>query len=232
MIEAILFDFNGVIIDDEPLQLKAYQDVLRGEGITLTEQDYFEALGMDDSTFVRFAYARAGQTLDEEMLARVLEQKTALHREMIADELPLFSGVETFIKAAARRFTLGIVSMAGRDDINHVLERAGLSKQFSVIVSAEDVTACKPDPACYRRAFNLLNELPHHAGQFNLAPHECLVIEDSPPGIQSARAVSLRTLGVTNTVPDHALRAAGADVVTNSLFDWTTDAVYHVFDRR
>ncbi|MDQ3135040.1 MAG: HAD family phosphatase [Acidobacteriota bacterium] len=232
MIQAILFDFNGVVIDDEPLHMKAYQEVLRGEDITLTEQDYLDSLGMDDVAFVRAAFARAGKMLEVDTLNGLIEQEGTLHRELLGDELPLFPGVVTFIKAAARRFTLGVVSMARREQIDYVLERAGLAKSFSVIVSAEDVTACKPDPACYRRAFELLNQLPHHAGQFVLKPYEVLVIEDSPPGIKSARAVGLQTLGVTNTVAEAALRAAGAAIVTPNLSDWSPDAVELVFPRR
>ncbi|HEX8458277.1 MAG TPA: HAD family phosphatase [Pyrinomonadaceae bacterium] len=231
MIKAILFDFNGVIIDDEPLQMKAAQAALAAEGITLTEQDYYDSLGMDDATFFRAALARAGRDGDDELFKRVLDEKVRQHREMIAEELPLFPGVVTFIKALARHYPLAVVSMARRDDIGHVLERAGLERAFTVVVSAEDVSACKPDPACVNRALEKLNEARQRAGQTPLAPAECLVIEDAPPGIEAARRAGMRTLGVTNTVSESALRAAGADVVTHSLADWTDDAVRHVFNR-
>jgi HAD superfamily hydrolase (TIGR01509 family) len=144
--------------------------------------------------------------------------------------LPLFPGVITFIKAAARAYSLGLVSMANRVEIDYVLERAGLRASFAVIVSAEDAHTCKPDPCCYQRALELLNEQRRTARRLPLLPSECLVVEDSPPGIQAGRSAGMRTLGVTNTVSEASLRAAGADVVTNSLADWTTDAVAHVFD--
>jgi beta-phosphoglucomutase len=230
MIEAIFFDFNGVIIDDERLQMEAAQDALQAAGFTLTERDYYDALGMDDVTFMRFAFERAGQpTPDEATLNAALERKTRRHRELITDELPLFPGVVTFIKAAARRYQLGLVSMSRRVDIDYVLARSNLAGLFRVVVSAEDVRACKPDPACYATALARLNEQRSAQGERALAPAECLVVEDAPPGIQSARAVGMRTLGVTNTVADAQLRAAGADVVTARLSDWTTDAVQHVF---
>ena len=232
MIEAILFDFNGVIIDDEPLQMKAYQSVLQPMGITLTEGDYYGALGMDDVTFVRHIFKRAGRELSQETLDAVLERKGREHRALLGDELPLFPGVVTFVKALARRYPLGLVSMARRAEIDYVFERAGLAGLFRAVISAEDVTVCKPDPACYRSALNKLNEQRHAARLPPFAPDECLVIEDSPPGIQSARANGMRTLGVTNTVGEAELRAAGADVVTASLADWTDDAVYHVFSKR
>jgi beta-phosphoglucomutase len=230
MIQAVFFDFNGVIVDDEPLQMKAYQEVLGREGLSVTEADYYGSLGMDDVAFVRAAFARAEKELTEEALGRVIEAKTTAHRKMLEGELPLFPGVVNFIKALSRRYSLGLVSMARRTEIDHVLERASLSGYFDAVVSAEDVTACKPDPACYASGLTFLNRRRGEAHIIPLRADECLAIEDSPPGISSARAAGMRTLGVTNTVPDQALREAGADSVTRSLADWTPDAVHHVFD--
>lgn len=232
MIRAILFDFNGVIINDEPLQLKAYQQALQPEGVALTETDYYGCLGMDDIAFARAAFARAGFAPSDEQVRAAIERKTAAHRELIKDELPLFPGVVTFIKAVGRHWPLGLVSMARRTEIDHVLERAGLVGSFAAVVSAEDVTACKPDPACCLRALELLNDSARAASRPAISARECLVIEDAPPGVQAARSAGMRTLGVTNTVAEAALRAAGAEVVTPSLADWTPDAVHHVFSER
>jgi phosphoglycolate phosphatase/beta-phosphoglucomutase len=228
MIQAIFFDFNGVIINDERLQMAAYQQVLRGHGIELTEAQYFSALGMDDRTFVRVALERAGR-LSVETTQAVLQAKSLVHRKMIEDELPLFPGVVTFLKASARHYALGLVSMAGADEISYVFDRARLRKLFSVIVSADDVQVCKPAPDCYRRGLEKLNEKRLEARLLPVLPRECLVIEDSPPGIESGRAAGMHTLGVTNTVTEAELRAVGAEVVTASLADWNVDAVRHVF---
>jgi HAD superfamily hydrolase (TIGR01509 family) len=232
MIQAIFFDFNGVIINDEPLQLAAYRDALAPHGIALTDEDYYSQLGADDVRFVRAVFERAEKELAEETLRAVLGRKSELHRAMMEDELPLFPGVVTFVKAVARAYAVGLVSMATRDEIDYVLRRATLDRYFSVVVSAEEDRPCKPDPYCYRAALDLLNARRQEALIIPLRPDECLVVEDSPPGIQSARAAGMRTLGVTNTVTEQALRDAGADVVTHSLADWTVDAVHHVFDER
>jgi HAD superfamily hydrolase (TIGR01509 family) len=230
MIQAVFFDFNGVIINDEPLQMKAYKEVLGREGLTVTDEDYYASLGMDDVTFVRAAFGRAKRELTDDALGRVIEAKTAAHRALLKDELPLFPGVVTFIKALSRRYALGLVSMARRSEIDHVLERASLASYFKAVVSAEDARACKPDPSCYNNGLEFLNSKRGGAHILPLRPDECLVVEDAPPGIQSARAAGMRTLGVTNTVAGKALREAGADSVTRSLADWTPDAVHHVFD--
>lgn len=224
MIKAIFFDFNGVIIDDEPIQMKAYQEVLRGHQIDLTEEWYMSALGMDDRTFVKAMFERAKQPLTDPVLETVLATKTDLHREMIA-ELPLFPGVLTFLKAASREFSLGLVSMANKTEIGYVFERANLTPLFSVVVTAEDASMCKPAPDCYLTGLSKLNEQRQHERKLPVLAAECLAIEDSPPGIQSARGAGMRTLGITNTVSAEALRAAGAEVVTASLADWTVEAV-------
>ena len=229
MIQAIFFDFNGVIIDDERLQMEAYREVLGVHSIDLTEADYFGALGMDDKTFVRAAFARADQELTDEVLTTVLASKGERHRKLIEDELPLFPGVVTFLKAAARSYPLGVVSMASLNEVDYVLARAKLRTLFTIVVSAEDVTVCKPAPDCYRFGLERLNEKRQGEGKEFLSSRECLVVEDSPPGIESATQAGMRTLGVTNTVNEAALRAAGAEVVTPSLADWNVDAVRHVF---
>jgi beta-phosphoglucomutase len=229
MIKAIFFDFNGVIIDDENIQMKAYQEVLRGHQIELNEEWYFDALGMDDKTFVKSMFDRAKRPLTDPVMESVLGAKTDLHRQMIEDELPLFPGVLTFLKAASRHFSLGLVSMANKAEVGYVFERANLTPLFSIVVTAEDASVCKPAPDCYLAGLTKLNDKRQSERQLPLLASECLAIEDSPPGIRSARAAGMRTLGVTNTVSDEALRAAGADVVTKSLADWTVDAVKRLY---
>ena len=225
MIKAIFFDFNGVIIDDETIQMKAYQEVLGGHQVNLMEEWYFEALGMDDRTFVKAMFERAKRPLTDPVLETVIGAKTDLHRQMIEDELPLFPGVLKFLKATSRHFQLGLVSMANKAEVGYVFQRANLTPLFSVVVTAEDASMCKPAPECYNAGLTKLNELRQRERQLPLLPSECLAVEDSPPGTESARAAGMRTLGVTNTVSAEALRAAGADIVTASLADWTVDAV-------
>jgi phosphoglycolate phosphatase/beta-phosphoglucomutase len=229
MIKAIFFDFNGVIIDDEKIQMKAFEEILRGHDVNITEDWYFDSLGMDDRTFVRSMFSRAGKPLTHPVLESVIDAKILAHRDIIKDELPLFSGVLTFLKETSRHFQLGLVSMANIHEVGYVFERANLTPLFSVVVTAEDTSVCKPAPDCYAGALDKLNKKRQQERLLPLLPAECLAIEDSPPGIESARAAGMRTLGVTNTVSEKELRAAGADVVTASLADWNADAVRLVY---
>jgi len=230
MIKAIFFDFNGVIIDDEPLQMAAYQEILKQHEIELSETDYYSALGMDDKTFVRAAFERVGKEMTDDTLRLILEEKAVRHRKLIEHELPLFPGVVTFLKSASRHYSLGLVSMASHSEIEYVLQRAGLHQLFSVVVNASDVSVCKPAPDCYRKGLTKINDKRKLAGQPELTAKECLAIEDSPPGIESARLAGMHTLGISNTVSSEKLRAASAEVVSASLADWTVEAVRHVFN--
>lgn len=230
MIRAILFDFNGVIIDDERIRLKTFGEVLSSEGISLSDEEYFSSLGMDDAAFVCAAFARAGQSLSDEKVRAIIDREHELHRAIIKADLPVAQGVVTFIKAAARQFQLAIVSMAERSEIDHTLQLAYLSNVFSAFVSAGPGLKNKPAPDCYLLGLQLLNEHRRADRHLPLLARECLAIEDSPPGIEAACAAGMHTIGVTATVSEAELRAVGAEVITFSLADWNVDAVHELFD--
>jgi HAD superfamily hydrolase (TIGR01509 family) len=229
MIQAIFFDFNGVIIDDERLHLRAYREVLQGHSVELTDDDYFKCLGMDDVAFTRAAFERVGRAVDDETTRTIIDREHELHRSIIESEVPFAPGVITFVKEAAREFDLAIVSMAELSEIEHVLAPAKLLQHFTVIVTADPRLNHKPAPDCYRRALELLNNARRDDRRLPLIPSECLVIEDAPPGVRAGKAAGMRALAVTNTVSETLLREAGADVVSASLADWNTDAVRRVF---
>ena len=229
MIKAILMDFNGVIIDDEPLQMKAYQEILAKEGIALSEDHYYASMGMDDRTFLDAQYKRAEKDLTTEKVREILELKTVKWRELVDKEIPLFESVENFVRKMEKDFALGIVSMAQHEEIEYVLERVDLIDCFSVIVSAEDVSICKPNPECYHTGFNLIDAARTKRGSNPIVHGDCLVIEDAPQGIIAGKRAGLKTLGITNTVSADKLREAGADAVSKSLADWMPDSIRRVF---
>lgn len=229
MIKAILMDFNGVIIDDEPVQLRVYQDVMNEHGIDLTEGDYYASLGMDDHTFVKAAFERAGRSAENGEVRDVVDAKFEKWKASISMEIPLFDGIENFIEKMSREFTLGIVSMASRREIDHVLTSAGLGKYFATVVSAEDVSNCKPDPECFRIGFRAIDAVRTANGHLPMIHEDCLVIEDTPPGVVAARSADLPALGVTNTVSADELRNAGAGAVAKDLRDWMPGSIRRVF---
>ena len=228
-VKALLMDFNGVIINDEPIQMRAYQELLAGENIALTDEQYYECLGMDDRTFVEAAYQRAGLTPDTNKVLELMQAKGQKWRDIVSDDVPLFDDVENFVRKMANDFALGIVSMSSRADILYILEKTNLADCFDIVVSAEDVKNCKPDPECYRIGFRKLDLARITKEHLPMIQSECVVIEDSPPGVQAGRAAGLPVLGVTNTVEADKLRAAGANWIARDLNDWFPESFRKAF---
>lgn len=229
MIKSILFDFNGVIVDDEGIQREIYKELLAAEGIEMTDEDYEASHGMDDVTFVRAAYERESKTVDDAKRDEIIAAKFDKWREVVGDNLPLFPGIRDFVEKMSHEFALGVVSMEKRHQIEYILEKSGMAGHFDVIVSAEDVTACKPDPQSYRIGFNKIDAARTARGHLPMTHGECLVIEDTAPGIQAARNADLPALGVTNTVDADTLRAAGAGAIATDLRDWMPESIRRVY---
>jgi len=200
MTSAILFDFNGVIVDDEPQHCDALIATLAEYGHSLDQDTYYrDYLGFDDRECFRFAFRQAGRMLDEPALLEAVERKNAHYERAIRDSMRLVPGAADFIESAALdAFQLAIVSGALRREIELVLALAGLRPHFAEIVAAEDVSACKPDPQGFRRALAALE----------LAPRRCIAIEDSLPGLSAARAAGLRCAMLATSHAEAACTAA------------------------
>jgi HAD superfamily hydrolase (TIGR01509 family) len=217
VIRAILFDFNGVLVDDEPIHLEMFQRVLGEEGIALTAEDYYrDYLGLDDRGCFAAVLQKAGETPTVPRLMRLIARKASYYQERMRQSgYPFFPGAaELVAELAAAGRMLGIVSGALSEEVESALRQAGLRERFKVLVTAEDVTEGKPDPEGYRRALEGLNSFPPLPERL-LHPHEVLAIEDSPAGLAAAADLGLCTLAVAHTYPPHRLRMA--DAVAESL---------------
>lgn len=214
MLRAILFDFNGILVDDEPLHCELFQRVLAEEGIALSREDYWaHYLGYDDEGCFAAVYRTAGRDLDPTNLVRLIARKATYYRERIRqDGYPFFAGGFELVREAAQAgVTLGVVSGALREEIEGALEQAAARSLFKLIVAAEDVQRSKPDPEGYRRGVMLLNSEPPLPDRL-FHPHEVLAIEDSPAGLNSAREAGLATVGVAQTYRPEELEMADAVV--------------------
>jgi len=195
-LRALIFDFDGVIADTEALHFAGLQKTLREIGIDLTESDYFsEYLGYDDRGCFLAALTAHGRPIDPAALRGLMERKAAAYLESVKDHSVIFPGVAELVREAAAQHPLAIASGALRHEIEYILEQAGLRKEFSHITSAEDVTRGKPDPQPFLSAMDALRRLRDPA----LVAGSCLVIEDSLPGIRSAKAAGMKVLAVANT---------------------------------
>ena len=210
--EAVLFDFNGVLVDDEPQHCEALQRVLADERVTLTREQYYDQyLGLDDRGGFVQAFRQAQRTLTTELLQHLVTKKSRLYLELVSKSLRMVRGAPEFVREARRRYRLGIVSGALRSEIDHVLRRAELADHFEIIIAADDVTRCKPDPASYLAAREALNR------RRPIAARACIVIEDSLPGLQAARAAEMPCVMLTTSHPARTLEGRGAALVWDSL---------------
>jgi HAD superfamily hydrolase (TIGR01509 family) len=219
-LQAIVFDFDGVIANSEPLHLQAFQETLAEAGITLTAADYYRHyLGYDDvGAFTAIARDR-GITMDPAQVTAMVERKgVALQARMRAGSV-LFPGARAFIEQAAAAVPIGIASGALRHEIEEIIEAAGLASLFLTIVASGDTPESKPSPAPYRLAFENLRRV---SGR-DLDPRRTVAIEDSRWGLESARAAGLRCVGVTNSYPAEEL--AGAEIVASGLAALTIDTL-------
>ena len=192
MLKAIIFDFNGVIVDDEPLHLELFRRVLGEESIALTDEDYHaKYLGYDDRGCFTAALTDAGRVelaADAAFIAELIERKAGYYREAIEQRMLLFPGAVELVKKLAAKFPMAIASGALRGEIEVVLNRGGIRDCFKEIIASEDVMACKPDPEGYNKALVALNAT---LGS-RIQPGECLVIEDSIAGIEAAKLAGMR----------------------------------------
>ena len=204
---ALLFDFNGVIVDDEEQHRMALEQVLAEEGIPLTREEYYsDYLGYDDRMSLVAAFQRAGRPLPAARVGRLIAEKSHRYERLLDQSMTLVPGASEFVARAADGFRMGIVSGALRREIELVLDRAGLRRHFEVIVAAEDVALCKPDPAGYLAARAALG-----GGGSPVPARHCVAIEDSLPGLAAARAAGIRCAMLATSHPPDAL--ADADVV-------------------
>lgn len=208
MTDALLFDYNGVIVDDEPLHFEAFRRVLAEQGLPLDRATYdAEYLGLDDRACFRAAFRRAGRTVLPDEVGRAVRRKSVRYRALAAGNLTLVPGVGAFVRRAAERARIAVVSGSPRSEIAMGLDCAGIADLVSVIVSAEDVVSTKPDPTGYRLALGRLRGA-------DRAVSRAAVIEDSLPGLAAARALGLGCAMLATSHP--ASKLEGADAVWES----------------
>jgi len=214
VLRAIIFDFDGVLVDTEPTIMKVTQAMAALEGWTLSEVDYYrELLPLDDRAMLERLGQLFGRSLDPARREELLERKTRAYREIITDGLPPMPGAVEFVKQAAARFPLAIASGSLQPEIEHLLVKAGLRDQFAVLVTASECARSKPDPQIYLITLERLGRLPHFRQQ-PLCAAECLAIEDAPGGVDAAHAAGMKCLALTHSRP--AAELAHADWVRPS----------------
>ena len=214
MLRAIVFDFDGVIANSEPLHFAAFRDVLAEEGIAFTKREYYDAyLGYDDNQFFQQLVNDRGLPWAEPVITALSVRKAARMETLEHGQSLLFPGAAEKIREAAASLPIAIASGALGDEIRRVLEREQLTSYFTAVVAAEDTPSSKPAPDPYLKAVALLGA----AAGTTFDARDCVAIEDSHWGLQSARTAGMKTVGITSTYSAAELEAA--DLIISSLAD-------------
>lgn len=216
LLQAVFFDFDGVIADSEPLHLRAYQAVLQADGIDLNRTEYYARyLGYDDVGLFEALAKDRRISLSREKIDEWVAAKSCIVEEMLSSDAILFPGAAACVKMFADRVPLAVASGALEPEIAIVLEHAGLRSSFAAIASASDGVQGKPAPDLYLLAMaKLKGRLPDP-----FDPGACIAIEDSRWGLEAAHRAGLRCVAVTHTYP--AAELGRADMVVDSLSDLT-----------
>ncbi|MGI0485908.1 HAD family hydrolase [Pantanalinema rosaneae CENA516] len=231
MLKAVLFDFNGVIIHDEPLHEQLINQLLVEENLRPKRGEFRKfCLGRSDRACLTDLMTARGRTVTTPYLDTLIARKAAAYHHELErlEKVPIYPGVPDLIfNLRAAQLKLAVVSGSLRSEIELVLNRAQLQEAFALIVSGDDPVASKPEPDIYLLAVDRLNQ------QFpglNLTPPECLVIEDTFAGIEAAKRAGIPVVGVANTYPFHMLQRR-ANWTVDYLSDLELDRIRQIYDR-
>jgi HAD superfamily hydrolase (TIGR01509 family) len=227
LLRAIIFDFDGILVDSEPLIMKLIQEMAAREGWVLTEDEYFgDYLALDDRGVIEHLWRTHGRPLSIPRRNELLAWKASAYERIIQDGLPAIPGAAEFVLDAAHRFPLAIASGSLRAEIEHLLRKLGLREKFAVLATADDCERSKPDPEVYLKALSRLRELPI-LREPALEPIECLAIEDAPLGVVAAQAAGMKCLALAHS--RHQADLQHADWVASGFSDVNLEAIRAAF---
>jgi HAD superfamily hydrolase (TIGR01509 family) len=208
MLKAILFDFNGVIINDEPIHQKLIDEILLGENLRGSSVEEYQkfCLGRSDRACIRDILEHRGRIVSDEYLTKLVRNKAKLYGQYIEalETLPIYPDLEAFLQRIKETgIKIGLVTGALRNEAQLVLERAEIANYFSVIVAGDDIRVSKPQPDGYLLAVERFNRVDFN---LQLQPQNCLAIEDTFAGIQAAKNAGMQVVGIAHTYPFHFMQ--------------------------
>ncbi len=231
VLKALLFDFNGVIINDEPLHEKLLEQILIEENLRAKPGEYQEVcLGRSDRACIRELLASRGRVVSDQYLDELIARKSRYYQQQLNDlpKLPSYPGLDDLIfQLRASQIVMAVVSGAMRSEIEVVLQRLNVDQYFAVIVAGDEILTSKPEPDGYLLAVERLNQ---KFPDLDLHPYECLVIEDSFPGIEAAKRAGMPVVGIANTYPYHMMQRQ-SNWAIDYFIDLELDRVKKLFER-
>jgi beta-phosphoglucomutase len=228
MLRSIIFDMDGVICDSEPLHMQAFQEILKGQGVMITDQEYYDKyLAHDDrGSFESALRAHDRPLTDLKSMNALLSAKARAFDELMREHMVIYPGADVFVKKASQKYSLALASGARRLEVEYVLKKAKIRDIFAAIVSADEVKYGKPQPESFERALQLLNEM-RLDGTREIMASETLVIEDSPRCIHTAKGLGMKTVGMATSYKPEDLKEA--DLVIDSLVGLELDTLEKLY---
>jgi beta-phosphoglucomutase len=199
LLRTIIFDFDGIIVDSEPIIMKLTQEMAAQEGWNVSEEEYYRNyLALDDRGIVEHLFTSHGRAVDRPRVEELVNWKSRVYGKIIEEGLPTMPGAVDFVRQVATLYPLAIASGSARSEILHLLGKIGLRDYFRIITTADDCERSKPDPEVYLKALAGLQTLPEFKDK-PLLPSECLAIEDAPGGIDAAHAAGIKCIGLAHS---------------------------------
>ncbi|ERN40466.1 putative phosphatase/phosphohexomutase [Rubidibacter lacunae KORDI 51-2] len=228
-LKALLFDFNGTIVDDDSIRRELIADILLGENLRPSVKDY-DALcqGRSDRACLRAILGDRGRVVEDAYLDKLLAGHSTAYRQRLdtLEQLPIYAGTGEFVNQLwAAGLVMAIVTSSTRTDVDYLLERAKLAEPFDAIVTADDLDTGKLVPDAYLLAIERLNR---HYPDLGLQPHDCLAVEGTPVGIAAARQAGIQVVGVAHAYPLHMIQRQ-ADWAVDRLGELELERVKQVF---
>ena len=208
MLRAIIFDFDGIIVDSEPLILKLTQEMAAQEGWAVTAEEYYrDYLALDDRGIIEHLYRSHGRPIDPVRRDELAAWKARAYEKLIRDGLPAMPGAVEFVRKVAALYPLAIASGSLRGEIEHLLDKLALRESFAALATADDCERSKPDPGVYLEAVTRLQRLTAFRNQ-PLRAAECLAVEDAPLGVVAAHAARMKCLALAHSRAPEELQHA------------------------
>jgi beta-phosphoglucomutase len=230
VLKAVLFDFNGVIINDEQIHRELIDEILLAENLQPQGKDFWQvSVGRSDRSCLQDLLRLRGRFVSDEALDKLIVKKAIAYRQRLEQlvTLPIYPEVIEFIgKMHTSGYKLAVVTGAIRSEVELVLKQAEIDRYFDTIVAGDEINQSKPDPAGYLLSIDRLNQL--HP-DLHLLPSECLAIEDTFPGIQAVKSAGIQAVAIAHTYPFHMLQRR-ANWTIDSFADLELDRIYKFFE--
>ena len=206
MLKAVIFDFDGVLVDSELLHFEAFNHILLPLNVKMSKQQYFDKyLGLSDEELIRTVNKEQKLILSESQVKQLLAEKAVIFKTLAVSHASIIEGVPGFLKMLSdNKIPMAVCSGALKAEIELILKGAGLRDYFDAIVSAEQVKKGKPDPEGFLLALKLLNK----KSKQQIQPGDCIVIEDSRWGLEAAKNAGMHPVAVTNSYSADQLKPA------------------------